>query len=644
MTDLVKHRGPDSEGYVVWDETGRAFPFGGSDTPSEVYEASLPAGPDRSAPAPRLPMTAALGHRRLSILDLSAAGHQPMGSSDGQHVIVFNGEIYNHEEVRCELRARGYRFTSRTDTEVVLQAYREWGAGCLQRFNGMFAILIYMPRTRRVFIARDRFGVKPCYLWTSPEGFTAVASEIKQFTNLPGWDAQLDAQRAYHYLNYSLTDHGRETMFAGVEQLMGGEYFEGTINELAGQSGSRSRWYDLTPEVRRVSSREAAEGFRELFIDSVRLRLQADVPVGTLLSGGLDSSSIACVASRLLRSDGEEAGQNSFSARAEDPRFDEGHHIAQVIGHTGVTPHYTLPTLQGFLDAIPTMIWHHDQPFAGAGVFAEWEVFRLVKRNSMRVTLDGHGADELLGGYHAFFGAMLSRLARRGRGFRLVREVAALRAVHGYGWRYAASRLADSFLPDWASIAARHLGGRVTPAADWMETHALGVNLENLPTRLGSRAHSTRALSVSQLQASSLPGQLHWCDRDSMAHSVESRSPFLDYRLVEFALSCPEESRVGGGITKRLQRQAMQDIVPEGILQRNDKMGFATPEERWIRGDEPQRFLELSGAAVARAEGVLNSKAIERVRRNILGNGPFDRFVWRVILFSAWLERFQVKT
>lgn len=643
MTSLVKHRGPDSEGYVVWDESGQAFPFGGNDTPPEVYETSLPARPLRSAPTSRLPMIAAFGHRRLSILDLSAAGHQPMGSGDGQHVIVFNGEIYNHEEIRCELRKIGYRFNSRTDTEVVLQAYREWGANCLKRFNGMFAFLIYMPKTRRVFVARDRFGVKPCYLWTSPEGFTAIASEIKQFTNLPGWEAQLDAQRAYHYLNYGITDHGRETMFAGVEQLLGGEYFEGTINELGARAGSRSRWFSLSPEARNMSTSEAAEGFRELFIDSVRLRLHADVPVGTLLSGGLDSSSIACVASRLLRSEGEGTGHNSFSVRAEDPRFDEGQHIKHVVENTGVTPHSTFPTLQGFLDAIPTMIWHHDEPFAGAGVFAEWEVFRLAKQTSMRATLDGHGADELLGGYHTSFIPMLSGLVRMGHGRRLVREVAALRAVHGYGWRYVALRLADSFFPDWASTAARHVGGRMTPTANWMELRALGVEPENLPARLGSRAHSTRAHSISMLQESSLPGQLHWCDRNSMAHSVESRSPFLDYRLVEFALSCPEETRIGGGITKRLQRQAMQGIVPEAILQRNDKMGFTIPEEHWIRSEEPQRFLELSSAAVVRAEGILNSKALERVRLNILGKGPFDNFTWRVILFSAWLERFQVK-
>lgn len=566
-----------------------------------------------------------------------------MASADAEHVLIFNGEIYNHLEIRRELRALGYHFTSRTDTEVVLQAYRAWGAACLHRFNGMFAILIYQPRTRRVFIARDRFGVKPCYLWTSPQGLVAIASEIKQFTCLPGWEARLNPQRAYDYLNYSLTDHGRETMFAGVEQLVGGSYFEGTVDELAERSDSPKRWYDLAPEVRRISPHDAAEGFRELLIDSVNLRLQADVPVGTLLSGGLDSSSIVCIASRISGSDGKGAGHNSFSARADDPRFDEGQHIEQVLRHTGVKPHHTYPKLEGFLDAIPAMIWHHDEPFAGAGVYAEWEVFRLAKQNSMRVMLDGHGADELLGGYDIFFGAMFSNLARSGRGFRLLREVAALRSVRGYGWTYAASRLANSFLPAGANSAARRFAGRLTPDADWMETRALGIHPEDLPARLGSHARSTRDLSLSMLRASSLPVQLHWCDRDSKAHGVESRSPFLDYRLVEFVLGCPEDSRVGEGTTKRLLREAMRGIVPEGILQRNDKMGFATPEDYWIRREHPQRFLELARAAVTRAQGVLNPRALERVRRNIQGRGPFDRFVWRVILFGAWLDRFQVK-
>lgn len=641
MTALVRHRGPDSEGYLVWDEAGRALPFGGEDTPRDVYEAALAARPDRTTPAPRLPVIAALGHRRLSILDLSPAGHQPMAIGDGQHVIIFNGEIYNHEDIRAELRRLGHRFVSRTDTEVVLHAYREWGAACLHRFNGMFALLIYMPRTRRVFIARDRFGVKPCYLWTSPDGFVAVASEIKQFTALPGWTARLDAQRAYHYLNYGLTDHGRETMFAGVEQLLGGEYFEGTVATLAEPSRILTRWYDLAPEPRRVSAADAAQGFRDLFIDSVRLRLQADVPVGTLLSGGLDSSSIACVASRLI---GTGTRQNSFTARAEDSRLDEGPHVQRVLDQTGATPHHTVPTLQGFLDAMPAMVWHHDEPFGNASIFAEWEVYRLAKQTATRVALDGHGADELLGGYHVFFGAMLSRLVRKGQGLRFTREVAALRKAHDYGWGYAATRIADAFLPDWANAAARRFSGHMMPAAEWMETRALGIDADDLPARLGTRAHSTRDLSLSMLRASSLPVQLHWSDRDSMAHGVESRSPFLDYRLVEFALACPEESRVGGGTTKRLQRDAMVGILPEAIRQRADKMGFETAEERWIRRDRPQLFLDLSAAAVARAEGVLNAKALARAERIILTNTPFDRFIWRLILFSTWLERFQVAT
>jgi asparagine synthase (glutamine-hydrolysing) len=643
MTDLVRHRGPDGEGFMVWDESGRPYPFGGPDTPSDTYDAPLAARPSRTPPADRLPAVAALGHRRLSIVDLSSAGHQPMATPDGELVIVFNGEVYNHGEIRRELEALGTRFTSRTDTEVILHAYRQWGAACLQRFNGMFTIVIYAPATRRVFIARDRFGVKPCYLWVSPEGFTAIASEIKQFTGLPGWEARLDPQRAFDYLNYSLTDHSRHTMFAGVGQLRGGEFFEGTIQELPDHERRRRRWYDLTPGPAPRSAADAAEEFRYLFTDSVKLRLEADVPVGTALSGGLDSSSIVCVASQIRRESGTKAGQSTFSACAEDPRYDERQHIARVIAHTGVEPHYTFPQVHAFLDILPDVIWHQDEPFGGASIFAEWEVFRLVSQTPVRVTLDGHGADELLAGYHTFFGPMLAGLARRGRFGALRREAAALRSSHGYGWGYAATRLADAFLPPWMNGVARRLSGKVAPTADWMETGALGVVQEDLPARLGARAHSARDYSISQLLATSLPVQLHWCDRDSMAHSIESRTPFLDYRLVEFVLGCPDEMRIGGGTTKRLQREGMAGILPEEIRQRRDKMGFVTPEEQWVRVEERERFLGLTNQAVRRAEGILNDRARDRAHRIINGEGPFDWFVWRIILLSAWLDRFEVR-
>jgi asparagine synthase (glutamine-hydrolysing) len=374
----------------------------------------------------------------------------------------------------------------------------------------------------------------------------------------------------------------------------------------------------------------------------VSVRLEADVPVGTALSGGLDSSSIVCVASNILRT-GSGMAQSSFSACAEDPKYDERQHIARVVAHTGVQPHYTFPRLDDFLEVLPKMVWHQDEPFGGASIFAEWEVFRLVRQTPVRVTLDGHGADELLAGYHAFFGPMLAGLACSGRIGALRREAAALRAMHGYGWGFVGTRLADAFLPPWANALARRASGRTTANADWMETRALGVVTEDLPARLGGRPLSARDYSISQLLATSLPVQLHWCDRDSMAHGIESRAPFLDYRLVEFALGCSDEMRIGGGTTKRLQREAMSGILPEEIRQRRDKMGFVTPEEHWVRVDRPDLFLELSKQAVSRAEGVVNARALDRARRTISGEGPFDYFVWRLILLSAWLERFDVR-
>lgn len=623
MNVLVKHRGPDGQGTAV---------FRSADESTGALELAANGSG-----------TVALGHTRLAILELSPLGHQPMASgNDGRYWITYNGEIYNHTELREELAAIGHAFRSHSDTEVILAAYTHWGRDCLQRFNGMFAFVLLDRISGRVFIARDRFGVKPLYFWHSPEGLLAVASEIKQFTTLPGWQANLNGQRAYDFLNWGLFDHTGETLFAGVHQLRGGECVEADLETLL--RGVRpNRWYNLTRAHWAGDFEEASRQFGIMLEDSVRLRLRADVAVGSCLSGGLDSSSIVCIASRILRNEAGDGAQHTFSARSTEKRYDEGDYISTVTSAANVIAHETIPPLNELFKSLPEIAWHQDEPFGSTSIFAQWHVFRLAHVHGVKVMLDGQGADELLAGYHGFFGPRLAGLLRGGRLLDLAGEIAALKKRHGYPAVFALKIMADMLLPNSLRQTLRRLAGKSsTLAGSWLNMERLGAEGLDPYVSAGARTDTVRDLSVAQLLNSHLPMLLHWEDRDSMAHSVEARVPFLDYRLVEFALGLPDEFKLQHGMTKRVLRESMQGILPELIRSRIDKLGFATPEEVWLRQQAPDEFRAAIGNAIEQSQGILRPAARDYLEDVISGQRPFSFLPWRMISFGAWMGRFQV--
>jgi asparagine synthase (glutamine-hydrolysing) len=604
MNAAVRHRGPDDEGFAFFAD-----------------------GPWRLA----------LGHRRLSIVDLSAAGHQPMTSADGNLCIIYNGEVYNHIELRAELEKEGVRFATRSDTEVMLAAYRRWGEKCLERFNGMFAFILVDWARKRVFAARDRFGVKPLYYWTSPSGQLAFASEIKQFTVLEGWRAVMNGQRVYDFINWGLSDHAGETLFQGVRQLRGGEYVSASLEELG--RGIRPRqWYRLAP---RPTQDEPVRAWRELLEDSVRLRLRADVPVGSCLSGGLDSSAIVCVANRALRAAGAQQMQRTFSARSTDPRLDEGRFIDAVVRHTGVANAQVEPPAARLFDELSELTWHQDEPFGSTSIYAQSHVFALAARNGVKVMLDGQGADEQLAGYASFHAARFGHLAR---GLRLATLLSEIRAVsrrlpRGQVAAYAVS----SLVPDPLRQLLRRLGNRASTHNPCLDMARLGARHADPFLAQGANAPNVEALSVSQLLHTSLPMLLHWEDRDSMQHSIEARVPFLDYRLVELTLGLPEEEKLSQGITKRVLREAMRGVLPEEVRARTDKIGFATAEEQWLRRENPEGFRAAMRQAVEASQGILRPAALELLDGIIGGARPFSYLPWRMISFGAWVRRFDVK-
>lgn len=624
MNQKIRHRGPDDEGYFISSYNRGGCSFSGHDTPREVKEAH------GLHEAPREICTAALGHRRLSILDLSPSGHQPMLDEEKRFVVVYNGEIYNFLEIRQDLKSLGVEFKTNSDTEVLIQSWKMWGVSCLSRFNGMFSFVLWDQKNNEAFAVRDRFGVKPLYYTFLSDGTLAFASEIKQFLDLPGFLRQANDQRIYDFLACGLADHTAETMWSGVFQVRGGEFAH--FNTRAPQASFLvKRWYEIptSVELTSLSFDDAAGHFQELFIDSVRLRLRSDVPVGTCLSGGLDSSSVAC-AIHALRSQSSNV-QHSFSACSEINKYDEREFIEKVAKKTQLKSHYVFPDLPTLKDQLQKLVWHHDEPFSSTSVFAEWSVFQLAKMNHIRVTLDGHGADEQLAGYPVFSRALMGDYFSSGRFYDLYKEIRRFaennktslgKSVAGFFKMYFSKYIQNG--PAW--ISSRSTLNSMFPYKKFPEV---------LPSVL--------ATSIQQIFFRSIPIQLKWADRDSMAHSVESREPFLDYRLVEFVLSLPAEYKLSHGLSKRILRAGLSGLLPDEIRDRRTKLGFVTPEEVWMKNEDPSYFKSMVRESYELSQGFLSREILSEVDDLIDGRRPFHFMPWRIISFGQWLQHFKIK-
>ena len=389
MTDLVSHRGPDGEGFY-----------------NDEY--------------------ISLGHRRLSIIDLSANGHQPMPRDN--FIITYNGEVYNYLELKDELISLGHQFNTHSDTEVILASYQQWGSAFLNKLNGMFSFVIYDQQHKKVFAARDRFGVKPMYYWICPIGVLYIASEIKQFTCLIGWKAEINLQASYDFLNHSLLDHTNQTFFKDVFQLRPAHFFELNLGTAEPPKVMPVRWYELQASS---SVEKTPAQFFEIFKSAIELRLRSDVPVGSCLSGGLDSSSIVCVLNQVLN---KSSLQKTFSACSEIKKFDEREFIEEVVSRTDVEANYTYPDETKLFEVLDELIWHQDEPFGSTSIFAQWCVFELAKVNKVKVMLDGQGADEQLAGYHSYFPIYWLQLLKSFSWLLLGKELMAAKKVHAYGY------------------------------------------------------------------------------------------------------------------------------------------------------------------------------------------------------------------
>ena len=635
MTAAMRHRGPDDEGYVALDPAGALPPvvLGGPRTQGAARGADLPwcprPGPDRDPEGRAL----VLGHLRLAIIDLSPGGHQPLAGRGGAVWITYNGEIFNYVELRSELVARGHVFRSASDTEVLAAGWLEWGEGLFARLNGMWSLALWDGRARTLVVSRDRLGVKPFYYRFDGTEF-AFASEP---AGLLALGAAAPAPRAIaRLIAAGRVDVGEDTFFEGIHSLPAAHHAR-----IDGAGVHCTRFWDLpvtaggSVTVGSAVTAGSAEALHDLLTDAVRLRLRSDVPVGTCLSGGIDSSAIVALGTRLLG-----APLDAYSvAYEEGAAFDERPHMRALVAATGARHHLTVPRgddLRAELDRVARI---QGEPTAGPGVYSQWHVMRVAGENAAKVLLDGQGADELFAGYFAFYFPLRLRDLIAAGEIAPAAELARAAVARGHSRLEVAARAAEPWIPaalfrrgrewlgagDWARVMTPELA-RVARAA-WPEPG---------PARRGDELTARQAADVRSLL---LPSLLRYEDRNSMAFSIEARVPFLDYRVVEFAFRLPAAAKLAGGVTKRVLRDAMRGVVPDSILARTDKRGFEAPVVRWLAARHAGWLREMLVGGRAVERGFVVRRAVAGLVDELLARprGPGHE-VWRLLSLELWLR------
>lgn len=587
MNELLRHRGPDDEG--------------------DFYHRSV-----------------GFGHTRLSIIDLSPNGHQPFISDDQQLVMVYNGEIYNYIELKEELSKKGSIFRTHTDTEVLLKAYQFWGVDCLKRLNGMFAFAIYNTHTGDIFLARDFFGIKPLYYHLSERRFV-FSSEIKPILSLFDTN-EYNEKRVYEFISKGLIDQSDETCFKSIKQIP--QSHHALLSTRGEPDFKLHRYWDLSRQSKEdYSEDEFIHGFREKFFRSVNIQLRSDVLVGTLLSGGLDSSALVGV----INETNPGLEHHTVSAIYDDSYYDESGYINAVLEHIpSLKSHFVKPKAETLHDTLPDLIRCIEEPFMSTSYFAYWEVIRLAKENNLTVLLFGQGADELLLGYRKFLFFYLKHLFNKRATIPFLRQFITL-----------------LFSPSvWYTTnfrsGVRYLSQKFNPLSQLIHPHLHQIYGESDNILVSGDFYERNKADLYSL---SVPELLHYGDRISMAHSVELRVPFLDHELADFIFNAPIEMKIRGTTTKYIMRRALQDILPQKIYQRKTKLGFSTPQESWFRNYLLEDLLDTLRKAEFIPKFVMMDKVIAKLKHfaenrwSFLGNESFFRFY----ILEKWARIFSLR-
>jgi asparagine synthase (glutamine-hydrolysing) len=577
MTDILAHRGPDDAG--LW-----------SNAQSTVH----------------------LGHRRLSIIDLSAKAAQPMGYAN-RYQIVYNGEIYNYIEIRTFLQNKGYHFLTQSDTEVIMAAYDYWKEKCLQQFDGMFAFAIWDEKEGKLFAARDRFGEKPFYYYED-EGNFIFASEMKAIWAI-GVDKKINNKMLLNYITLGHVQNcidKEQTFFDDIYAIPPSHYL--TYEPTSNQISKITRYWSLNKEVKiDISVEDAIEKFSELFTLSVKRRLRSDVALGTCLSGGLDSSTIAFSIHDLQKNNSKDAATKLQTFSAVFPGFenDESKYIKTISESLNITNHQTRPTTVDLLHDFEKICYHQEEPFQSSGIFAQYKVFELAKKHEVKVLLDGQGADEVLAGYPRYIHWFLQEVLSRHKLGATQIERNAFRKNNQL-FRWDLKNIVAAFMPSHAAMHLEKLEYRKTIShpdispdflnqikqEEWVGIH------KPIVTKLNDILH----FNVSEMGLEEL---LRFADRNSMAFGREVRLPFLNHELVEFVFSLPSQLKMHNGWTKFLLRETMNHKLPDEIVWRKDKVGFEPPQKIWMDDHTVQDYIHEAKKKLANA-GILTKKAVDK--------------------------------
>ncbi len=585
MTNSLIHRGPDGEGYFIKGNLG-------------------------------------FGHRRLSIIDLSENAKQPMCNEDKSIWIVYNGEVYNYIELMDNLKNKGHYFKSCSDTEVIIHSYEEYGFNCLEKFIGMFSFAIWDERKRILFCARDRFGIKPFYYFFDGEIFI-FSSEIKAILESGCITAEPEDEIICDYLVFGLKNHKEKTFFKNIKTLNPAHYLI-----LENSNLKKLKYWELNPtnKIKKDNKNEIEEKFLEIFKESIKIHLRSDVPVGTCLSGGLDSSAIVCLIDNFFNY----SNLNTFSAVYEDENISEKKYIDIVLKKINVKGFFIYPKPKNLIDEIEKIIYFQEEPFSSTSIYAQWNVMKLAKENGIKVLLDGQGADEIFAGYHYYYYPFYIDLIRSFKFRKFFKEIKYYFQYHNYSKIDFLSKIFYYSLP--FSFRERLNFYFKNKNLNFKYIKKRNNNLF-LDSRLDKDLYGNLILK--------LPALLHYEDRNSMSHSIESRVPFLDHRVVEFLFSLPSKYKIEDGYTKAVLRNSMKNIIPEEIIKRKDKVGFLTPENLWLKNDLKEFVFDILNSKSFKERKFYNSVKIKKEYNYFIAGKIKDTSkIWRVINAELFLRKY----
>ncbi|WP_417454744.1 asparagine synthase (glutamine-hydrolyzing) [Kiloniella sp.] len=619
LSHSIPHRGPDASGFGIWKK-GRRVEIN-HQTPTNFSTTSPDVG---------------FVHRRLSIIDTSTNGHQPIQSDDGRYVLIQNGEIYNYIELREKLKKLGHTFHTASDTEVLLKSFIQWNHKAFKKFVGMFALAILDTQKNELILARDFFGIKPLFYAPTTDALV-FGSEIKALLTFPGINNKPNLSTVRDYLSLGLVNNNQQSFYSNINSIEPGHYLK--LNTNTPHDFQIHRYYKRSTTqltTKDISFQEATDHLRGLFIKSVELHMRSDVPYGAALSGGVDSSAITAVMRTILPRD---KAIHTFTYSTQGTAFDEENFADLMVKKAELTSHKVILTSQDLLRDIDKVITYQDEPFGSTSIYAQYRVFQKAQDTGIKVLLGGQGADEILAGYRSYYSAAIAGMVRSGQIIDAINLCRTLSKQGKVSFANFLFRIIARLCPPHVGklIHKKYAEGTINSAIHWRWFSEKGHKGEfaNLP---GTAKDLNEALAAD-LCHFNLPGLLRYEDRNSMAHSIESRVPFLTPEIVDFTASLPPEYLIGkDGCDKAVFRAAMRSLVPDEILNRTDKIGFQTPETNWFNELSPWINQVLQSDSFKQIPFIDSNKAVRFWNSFEQGKIEFPRAIWRWVNLAKWAE------